>query len=268
MKKRLSYKSQSRSGYGLQRRRSSWSAGRKGRVVQRRQEETRQAQKNFESRSKKSQAQDLIKLAPLAPNIEVYLRMPDRFDWRGVDYPDPKLISSHKTKREQAADIADIAGKAPVEVWIKEKLKQDISNVEIPGDTQQPMVSTKTRKFKVIKKEEVEAEKERKEVKTEEPLKPEQQPKPKERKKRTLPTKAEILARATEKYLEEQARQGLPTITPEENELKEAGLFEEARAELMRSESIEVDAMVLQYIDSLRSELEPMGFGILPLAEM
>ena len=45
------------------------------------------AQLSFETRSKRAQSLDLIKLAPLAPNISVYLRSQNRLDWPGVDAP-------------------------------------------------------------------------------------------------------------------------------------------------------------------------------------
>jgi len=48
-----------------------------------------------------------------------------------------------------------------------------------------------------------------------------------------MPTKDEILARATELFMQERARVGLPPLTPEESELKEGSYFDRARNELM-----------------------------------
>jgi len=48
-----------------------------------------------------------------------------------------------------------------------------------------------------------------------------------------MPSKDEILARATELFIQERTRLGLPAITPEESELKEGNFWERARNELM-----------------------------------
>jgi hypothetical protein len=244
-----------------------WSSGSSSRFKRHSpQGETQIARKAFEKRSTQSQVQDLIRMAPIAPTLEVYLKAPNRYDFPNVDTPDPKLIFNHKTAREQAADLAMIAPLKPIEIWIRDTAHADIEGVDTPhaeakkgkekvsADTS---TRTKTRRFKVVKKEEKErAEKLREKAKS----KPERT-----RKKHKLPEKAEILQRAKEMFMENQALSGLPAITPEENELKESGLFEEARSDLMRGEESKVDSQVLQYIDQLKTELEPMGFSIVPL---
>ena len=48
-----------------------------------------------------------------------------------------------------------------------------------------------------------------------------------------MPSREEILSRATQLFIQERSRLGLPAITPEESELKEGSYFEKARNELM-----------------------------------
>lgn len=208
------------------------------------------AKRIFEGRSFRSRAQDLIRMAPIAPNLEVYMKCPDRFDFPGVDTPDPKLVFSHKTKREQAADLSKAAKKAPIEVWVQDTNRHDLPGVDTPKDKP-------TRKFRVLKKDEAqeeskkESEKEQKADKTE--------------KTHKLPSKKEILQLAKEMFHETQQRMGLEPTTPEEGELKETGFFERARVELMRGIDTVANVQVLQYVDELKAELEPMGFTITPI---
>jgi hypothetical protein len=134
-------------------------------------------------------------------------------------------------------------------------------------NTKKPtVIPAKTRKYKVAEKAKAKKELEKAEKKEEQTLKSKQ---PKKEKKKTegrkLPTKAEIIERATEMHLEDQARQGLPTITPEESELKESGLFKEAQNELMRGIDSIVDPQVEKYIHELKDELEPHGYNIVPM---
>jgi hypothetical protein len=222
-------------------------------------QDTKIARRNFEKRSKRSQVQDLIRMAPLSPNLEVYLKAPNKYDFPNVDTLDPKLIFSHKTHRQQAADLAKLASKAPVEVWVRNTAEHDIENVDTPMHRKkQAVLPAKTHKFRVKRKE---AEKEE----LEKAEKPKKEKKPVGRK---LPTKEEIFEKAKEIAMIDQVKQGIEPITPEESELKESGLFEEARAALMRGEDTIVDAQVLQYVDQLKAELEPMGFSIVPLSEI
>jgi hypothetical protein len=194
-------------------------------------------------------------MAPLAPSLDVYLKSPDRYDFPNVDTPDPKLIFSHKTHRQQAADLAKLATKAPVEVWIRNTAEHDVQNVDTPIHRKRAVLPAKTHKFKVKRKAEKEelAEAE----------------KPKEKKSkhrgRKLPTKEEILEKAKEISMIDQVKQGIEPITPEESELKETGLFEQARDELMRGEDTIISEDVLRYVDELKAELAPMGFTVTPL---
>jgi hypothetical protein len=78
----LSYTSRGGHGYGNQKHgRSSWKGSGKAK------RDTKLAMDNFKDRSKRSQAQDLRRTAPIAKNISVYLKSPGELDWLGVDNP-------------------------------------------------------------------------------------------------------------------------------------------------------------------------------------
>ena len=190
-----------------------------------------------------ARGQDISKQAPIAPNLEVWLRSPATLDFPGVDV---KLSANPVERRKQAEDLVQIATKKALEIEMRK-----------PND-KKPL-----RRFRVVKKEEAE----KLELNKKPPQETEmvEQKLSSEPKGRKLPTKEEILQRAKEMFMEQQARLGLPAITPEETELKEAGLFDQARADLMRGEDTKTDPQILQYIDNLKAELEPMGFSIVQL---
>jgi hypothetical protein len=202
------------------------------------------AREVFEARSQRSKTQDLLKMADIAPSVTAWLKCPNRLDLPGLDTADADLVFSHRSKRSQAQDLARAARrKVPLEIWIRDTAHSDLEGV----DTKRKEPKT-VKRFKICRKDQAKE--------TEKKIDP---------KGRKLPTKPEIIERAKEKFLEEQARMGLPTITPEEQELKEGGYFEGARAELMRGEESKVSGEVLKYIDDLRSELEPQGYTIVPI---
>lgn len=68
------------------------------------------------------------------------------------------------------------------------------------------------------------------------------------------PRKHEILRRAKEIAQERSFTHGLPSITPTEAELKETGVFEEARRELMGTRSA-MEGQQMQYIHDVASEV-------------
>jgi len=78
-----------------------------------------------------------------------------------------------------------------------------------------------------------------------------------------LPKKAEILERAVKKDLERQLRHGMPGITPEESELKESGIFQEAREDLMRD-----PAMVSEQLKYLNEMAGDMRLKMIPVKEL
>ena len=73
---------------------------------------------------------------------------------------------------------------------------------------------------------------------------------------RKLPSKAEILARAEELAMERQViGMGVEPITPTEKELKESGVFREARLQLMRAGETPWRSEQRRYIEDMASEM-------------
>ena len=84
---------------------------------------------------------------------------------------------------------------------------------------------------------------------------------------RKLPSKAEILKRATELYLKGNGRfqDLLGSNPPTEGKLREEGFLNKAKLDLMRTPSGNAERQVNDYIGNLKNELEAIGFTILPL---
>jgi hypothetical protein len=208
------------------------------------------AERVFTARSERSKSLDLVKMADIAPSLEAWLRSPNRLDIPSIDSPNAALVFSHKSKKAQAIDLAKAARRVPLEVWIRNTGKGDIAGIDtkkakLPKKPERPV-----RKFRIVKKEEAnKLEKER----------------GKKQEGRKLPTREEILKRATGNRLEEQVKKGLPSITPEEKELKETGEFEKARVELMRGQGSEVHSQIERYVSELNEQLEPEGFRVVPI---
>jgi len=78
------------------------------------------------------------------------------------------------------------------------------------------------------------------------------------------PRKEDILKKAEARAMEENVRMGLPAITPEEEELKETGQFEEARRDLMRVDQ-EAISQQTRYLQDMASE---MRLRVIPLREL
>jgi hypothetical protein len=243
----MSYKRQRQPGYQIDLRRQSV------RILQARGKGKgnpgiKVAQEAFESRSQRARTMDLLKMADIAPSVSAWLKCPNRLDLPGLDTPDAELVFSHRSKRSQAQDLARAAKrKVSVEVWIGDPSKVDLKGIDTPSSKK-----PKPRRFKVVEKGKADAV----ELKRSESKKAEE-------KKHTLPTKTQILEKAQAIHKEELVKGGLPVVSAEESELKETGDFERARNELMRGEQSKADSQVLQYIDDLRKELEPLGFSII-----
>jgi hypothetical protein len=75
-----------------------------------------------------------------------------------------------------------------------------------------------------------------------------------------FPKKSEILQKALAKDLERQFRAGINPITPEESELKESGMFEAARTDLMRSNPAFSEQE--KYLHDMAGE---MGLQVIPI---
>lgn len=82
---------------------------------------------------------------------------------------------------------------------------------------------------------------------------------------RRLPSKAEIFSRAKEIAMEKQViTMGVEPITPTEKELKESGVYQEARLELMRGETTAWESEQTRYIYEMASQ---MGLKLISKSE-
>jgi hypothetical protein len=245
----MSYKQQNRRQYQKDIRRQSVKGSLHGRGNRKRYPGINVAREAFEARSERSKGQDLVRLAQIAPNVQIWLKDPSRWDLPNVDTPDAQRIFEHRTTRQKAQDLARRARKTRnIELWMGNINKMDLQGVDTP------VKGKRVRRFRIMEKEEA------KKILLEEKVKE------KRESTRKLPTKEEILERAQERFQEKQAKEGLPAITAEEQELKESGLFEVARAELMRGEKSKADAQIEEYVHNLNSELEPLGFQVVPIS--
>lgn len=225
----MSYRGRTKSNYGSQKHgKSSFHGFGRGK----RDADTLAAQRNFESRSKQSQSQDLHKFAEIAPNITVYLKAPCEWDWPGVDNP---------------ASLAKLA-----------KEKGSVGMVVKDGKAK------KTHNFKVVKKSEVKKEPEKQELKAESnnPIKEESSHK--------LPTEKEIYDRAVEMYQSENFKprheDSAPEVNPTKGELAEEGYLQKAKLDLMTKTDTKASRDVMDYVDGIRQQLEKIGFTVEPIA--
>ncbi len=260
-------------GYGNQPKRRSFGFGKsRGRDKGVRQD-TKTARKAFEKRSERSQIQDLIKLAPFAPSLEVYLKYPEKYDFPNVDTPDPHLIMSHKTPRERAADLAKCASKAPVEVWVKDTSEHDLEGVDTPNSKNKANILAKIKQFKIVKKDEKKVEVEKALAKVEEKVKvelakAETAPEPTEN-KRQLPSVDEIYAEAVKMWQLENNKPGdlmEGVANPTRGELREEGLLNAAKLRLMTSQDGVAERKTFDYVENLRQELNKIGFDVIPIS--
>lgn len=226
----LSYSARGGSGYNNNYRKRSLSFKKKGKF-----NVDHKAQENFDNRSLRSQHLDMIRLAPFAPNIEVYLKSPNRFDWPGIDHA--------KNLTEQAKEISDI--KATTD---------DVSLVVKNPET--------TKQFKVIEKDKAKDE-------TEKELKRAEEQADKTT-KNNLPTTEEIYAEAVRLWRKENTKpvhEGFleNVADPTRQELKEEGYLNQAKLNLMTSDDTVAARQTLDYVDNIRVELEKIGFTVIPI---
>jgi hypothetical protein len=260
-----SYKGHSGSGYGGQRRSGSSGWHRVGSNFNR-------AKRAFERRSKRSKFLDLVKMAEIAPDITAYIKAPNRFDYPGIDTVDPALVFEHKSNRAKAQDLAMLATRTKdVEVWFKHTGEFDLRGIDTPVKGKKAVkVSVKTKRFKVVKKseaaKETEKEIEKVESKVAELKKTEPSDSPLVGGQR-LPSHAEIVAKAQELYMKENARFGEETL-PTEADLRseESDYLRRAQLLLMTSEDTLAERKVMDYVEGLRAELQKIGFDVVPLA--
>ncbi len=176
-------------------------------------------------RSLKAIAMDMKRLAKIAPTFEAWLKAPNRYDLPNIDTPD---------YHAQAKVIADVAEQVEPE-------QAPVIVVTAEG-SEQPHAE-----FQIFRAEGTADKKDR------------------DPRRSYTPDREAILDKAIELYQKDMAMKGLPTITAEESELKEGGYWEQARELLMYSAPRVVNEQVLAYIDSLRAELEQMGYTIVPM---
>lgn len=203
----------------------------------RRGKSDQKAQRNFDRRSLRSQRIDLIRLAPLAPNIEAYLKAPNRYDWPGVDCIEGSFP-------EQAQGIAKLSSEEKdVELVVNSKVAQ-------------------TKKFKVVEKDKAKEEtiKELKRI-------DEQADKTV---KTNLPSSEEIYQEAVRLWHKENTKpvhEGFleNVASPTRQELKEEGYLNQAKLNLMTSDDTVASRQTLDYVDNIRVELEKIGFTVIPI---
>lgn len=193
------------------------------------------AQENFDNRSLRSQHLDMIRLAPFAPNIEVYLKSPNRFDWPGIDHA--------KNLTEQAKEISDIKA----------------TNGDVSLVVKNPEA---TKQFKVVEKDKAKDE-------TEKELKRAEEQADKTT-KNNLPTTEEIYAEAVRLWRKENTKpvhEGFleNVADPTREELKEEGYLNQAKLNLMTSDDTVASRQTLDYVDNVRVELEKIGFTVIPI---
>jgi hypothetical protein len=246
----MSYKQRKQQGYELPVRRQS-PQGLQGKRGQKRYSDPgiKFAKQMFAGRSERSKGQDLVRLAQIAPDVTVWLKDPSRWDLKGVDMPQAERIFENRTARQKAADLAKRAKLTKdVELWMGNINRLDMKGVDSPPKGKH------IRRFRVMPKEEGK----KLELKRAETKKTEE-------KKHTLPSTEQIIERAQQIHMEKAVKEGLPTISAEPSELRESGEFEEARAELMRGEKSKADIQIEEYVHNLNSELEPLGFQVVPV---
>jgi hypothetical protein len=205
----------------------------------------------------------------------MYLAHPNKFDFPNVDMADPRRIFEHKTPREKAADLAKLAKKQPLEVWVRDTSEADLQGVDTPKNKVKAPTS-KRKRFKIIKKSErkkqVEKALETVEKKVEVELKElaKVEPQKAEEIKRHMPTQDEIYAEAVQMW---QSENNKPVhgdfmenvANPTRGELQEEGLLNQAKLKLMTSEDTQASRVTMDYVEGLRAELNKIGFEVIPM---
>ncbi|MCW4019172.1 MAG: hypothetical protein NWF00_10940 [Candidatus Bathyarchaeota archaeon] len=171
--------------------------------------------------------------APLAENLECWLRSPANLDIAGIDTINVKL--SPENAKHDAPVIAGLAKKRKsVELELKE-----------------PNTKEAMKKYKVVSTDSEEAKATRNS-----PLLG----------NKHLPTHAEIVERAIELWREDNPQFQF-NADPTEAELREEGqnYLRTAQIELMTIEGGAAERSVMAYVGSLKAELENIGFTVVPL---
>lgn len=84
-----------------------------------------------------------------------------------------------------------------------------------------------------------------------------------------MPSHEEILAKAQQLYMKDNGKQGyqdlVGTNLPEFSELQEEGYVRRAQLALMTSEDTVASRKTMDYVGGLRTELEKIGFMVIPM---
>jgi hypothetical protein len=218
----LAYRGKSKGSYGSQKHgRSSWRGSGKAK------HDADLAVKSFESRSKRSQCQDLRMSAPIAKNITVYLKSPGELDWLGVD--NPGTLS---------------------------KLARKGSQIEI-NDSK----AKKKHRFKVVKKTEKKPEKQELKSEANNPTKEESSHKlPTEKE-----IYDRAVRMYQEENFSPRHGDSAPEVNPTKGELSEEGWLQKAKLDLMTKTDTKASRDVMDYVDNIRQELEKIGFTVEPM---
>ena len=241
----MSYGTKSGHGYGNNQRRSSGFGG-KGKGKGRSFNPLTIAKRSFEKRSKRSQEQDLRKIAQIAPSLSVYLKNPERFDLPFIDMP--------RNQNETIRVLCRLASKEPCEIHVK--------------DTD----AKRTKKVKVVKKQDVKAEVEKEVQKLEAKVQLAKSENPMAVGPESyLPSEAEILAEAQRLWLKENAKpkyEGFMenVAAPTKGELSEEGYLRKAQLNLMTKDTTQASRQVEDYLQNIRNEVQKLGFDIVPIS--
>lgn len=198
------------------------------------------AKQSFNSRSPQVKRLDLIRLAPLAPGIDIYLKSPNLYDWPGVD----GLAGSYP---EQAQGIA--------------KLSKEQTDVELIVNSQCED-TTQTKKFRVVEKDKAQEETEKELKRVEEQTD--------KTTKSNLPSSEEIYKEAIRLWHKENTKpihEGFleNVADPTRQELQEEGYLNQAKLNLMTSDDTVASRQTFDYVDKIRGELEKIGFTVIPI---
>ena len=269
-----SYRGRSKGSYGTQKHgKSSFHGFGKGK----RDADILAAQRNFESRSKRSQGQDMHRFATIAPNIIAYLKDPTEWDWKGVDDPNVLVKINAVTK---------LAKKRPVHMIIEDGKAKKTHHFKIVKKSEAEKLKAKAedanakdrenykrdldRQFREGKLSKEAYEKARLNAEAPKELTKAEVNDPIIESSHKLPSAKEILERAQELYQKENFKavheENMPEALPSKIELAEEGYLQKAKLDLMTSEDTTASRKVMDYVDSLRGELEKIGFDIVPIA--
>lgn len=155
----------------------------------------------------------------------------------GVDGTD----FNNKNPQQKAADLATLANSNPLDMMVKDQ--------------------GKTKRYKVVKKDQSKKEVENELAKAEAIIQKEGGHK--------LPSEKEILEKAQQMYMADNFQpkynDSAPETLPTKGELSEEGYLQKAKLALMTSQDTQASRSVMDYVEGLRAELNKIGFEVIPM---